>query len=56
MTVLGLDPRINPVIFIGWSLARIASFEIGCAVDDGRVKPGQNGGRESVFSAAGTNV
>jgi hypothetical protein len=30
MTVLGLDPRINPVIFIGWLLTGIASFAIGC--------------------------
>ena len=28
MTVLGLDPRINPVISIGWLLNGIASFVI----------------------------
>ena len=28
MTVLGLDPRINPVISIGWLLNGIASFAI----------------------------
>jgi hypothetical protein len=28
MTVLGLDPRIDPVIFIGWLLTGIASFAI----------------------------
>jgi hypothetical protein len=47
---------LDPVIFIGWLLVGIASFAIGCGVADGRVKPGQDGGRESVFSAAGINA
>ena len=28
MTGLGLDPRIDPVIFVGWLLTGIASFAI----------------------------
>jgi hypothetical protein len=30
MAVLGLDPRINPAISIGWLLTGIASFANWC--------------------------